>query len=178
MFEDISGAPKREGVRGFIARHFGAITGADQARDELRNIASVFSGLAIVSAVIGAIWIGPLGAVDGFLMAILALLLRTIQSRIAAAVLLLLTVAHAILSLPTPTPIVWVLFALRAFQLTFAYHRLLKKLAPEDVAALSADSPSRSVPAVGPYAPPVAFRRGTTTPGSAVDESPRSESPR
>lgn len=43
---------------------------------------------------------------------------------VAAVILLVLSLANALLSLPALLPWVWVLFSVRAMQLTFGYHRL------------------------------------------------------
>ena len=127
MFESYQEAERNSGFKGFIARHFGPVIYADVAEDGIRQIGVVFMVLAVFSGIVslriyGNFW--SLG--DGLILAAVALALYLSKSRTSAVVLLVLSLTNALLSLPALLPWVWVLFAVRAIQLTFGYHRLRK----------------------------------------------------
>jgi hypothetical protein len=128
MFETGEEMNRNEGIRGILYRHFGPVIDLDQARDGIRSVANVLLGLAGLTALVGTFLIGPRALVIAVVFAIPSAILRFKPSRVAAIVLLLLTATNAILSLQV-TPWLWVLFAIRGTQLTFAYHRLQKDAA-------------------------------------------------
>jgi len=158
MFEEITEAKEREGIRGFMARHFGAVTDADVARDEARSVAALFSVLSFLTAVVGGILVGPGAVVIAAVFAVLALLLRFTLSRTAAVILLVLTGLNALASFPQLLPFAWFLFAVRATQLTFGYQRLLRA-------------------AANPSLPPVAFQPPIVSARGIVSTEAPSEPP-
>jgi hypothetical protein len=127
MFESYQEAERNSGFKGFMARHFGPVIYADVAEEGIRQIGIVFMVLAVFSGIVslrisGSFW--SLGA--GLVLAAVALVLYFTRSRTSAVILFVLSLANALLSLPALLPWVWVLFAVRAIQLTFGYHRLRK----------------------------------------------------
>lgn len=127
MFESYQEAERSRGFKGFIARHFGPVIYADVAEEGIRQIGIVFMSLAVFSGIVSLrvyenLW--PL--VAGLVLAIAALALYLTKSRTSAVILLVLSLMNALLSLPAIVPWIWVLFAVRATQLTFGYHRLRK----------------------------------------------------
>jgi hypothetical protein len=130
MFETVTEAKQKSGFKGFTSRHFGPVIDADLARDGLRDISLVLIGLSCFLGIVGWYFVGPASLIITFAFAIPAAILRLTPSRLAASLLLLLTVINAILSLPRLFPWIFVLFALRGVQLAFGYHRLLKAGSP------------------------------------------------
>lgn len=127
MFESYQEAERNRGFKGFIARHFGPVIYADVAEEGIRQIGIVFMSLAVFSGIVSLrvyenLW--PL--VAGLVLAMAALVLYLTKSRTSAVILLVLSLMNALLSLPAIVPWIWVLFAVRATQLTFGYHRLRK----------------------------------------------------
>jgi hypothetical protein len=127
MFESYQEAERNSGFKGFIARHFGPVIYADVAEEGIRQIGIVFMVLAVFSGIVslrvsGNAW--SLGA--GLVLAAVALVLYFTKSRTTAVILLVLSLTNALLVLPALIPWIWVLFAVRATQLTFGYHRLRK----------------------------------------------------
>jgi hypothetical protein len=131
MFETGEEMSRNEGLKGIFHRHFGPVLDLEQASDGIRSVAKVLLGLAGLTAVVGPFLVGPQALVSAILFAIPALVLLFKPSRAAAIVLLVLTTANAILSLAV-LPWIWVLFAARGTQLTFAYHRLRKEATVAD----------------------------------------------
>jgi hypothetical protein len=132
MFETGEEMSRNEGLKGIFYRHFGPVIDPEQARDGIRSVAKVLLGLAGLTAVLGTLLVGSLALVSAVVFAIPALILFFKPSRVAAIVLLALTIGNAILSM-TLLPWVWVLFAARGTQLTFAYHRLQREAAVASV---------------------------------------------
>lgn len=127
MFESYQESERNSGFKGFIARHFGPVIYVDTAEEGIRQIGIVFMVLAALSGFYGLVVYGSLWALGaGLVLAAAAFALYLSKSRTAAVILLVLTLANALLSLPALLPWVWVLFAARALQLTFGYHRLRK----------------------------------------------------
>jgi hypothetical protein len=127
MFESFEETERNRGIKGFLARHFGPVIYADLAEEGIRQIGVVFMVLAAFSGVIGVVAyasVRPL--VAGVVLGSVALVLYWSRSRTAAVLLLVLSLANALLLLPAALPWVWVAFAARATQLTFGYHRLRK----------------------------------------------------
>ncbi len=127
MFESYQESERNSGFKGFVARHFGPVIYADTAEEGIRQIGIVFMCLAAFSGIVGAAVYGnvwSLGA--GLVLAAVAFALYLSKSRTAAVILLVLSLINALLVLPALLPWVWVLFAVRATQLTFGYHRLRK----------------------------------------------------
>jgi len=136
MFESFEEAERNRGLKGFVARHFGPVIYADMAEEGIRQIGIVFMVLAALSALFGLIRYGNFWIlVSGLILAAIAYVLYLTRSRAAAVVLLGFSLLNALLSLPAFGPWIWVLFAARAIQLTFGYHRLRKTRA-EVLAAL------------------------------------------
>ena len=128
MFETGAELKKSEGIGGFVARHFGPVVDIDLAREGTRDVALVLMCVAGLSGTLGWYLFGPGALLTAVILGVPAVILRLTPSRAAAIVLLVLTAASAILSLPRVLPWVWVLFALRGTQLTFGYHRLRKAI--------------------------------------------------
>lgn len=128
MFEDISEAPQREGIRGLVRRHFGPPADLEDACQELQRVSTIFSTIGLVSAVAGAFQFGLIGMVDGGTVAVLALTLRFTQSRIAAGLLLLFAILTLVL-VPGFWHVIWLLFAIRGLQLSVVASRLKKERA-------------------------------------------------
>lgn len=128
MFEDVSEAPQREGIRGLVRWHFGPPADLEDACQELQRVSTIFSTIGLISAVVGASRFGPLGMVDGGIVAVLALILRFSQSRIAAG-LLLLFAALTLVLVPGFWHVIWLLFAIRGLQLSIAATKLKKERA-------------------------------------------------
>lgn len=127
MFESYQESERNSGFKGFIARHFGPVIYADVAEEGIRQIGIVFMVLAVFSGLVslriyGSFW--SLGA--GLILAAVAFVLYLSKSRTSAVILLVLSLTNAVLALPALIPWVWFLFAVRATQLTFGYHRLRK----------------------------------------------------
>jgi formate hydrogenlyase subunit 4 len=134
MFETGEEMSRNEGLKGILTRHFGPVVDRDVARDGIHTIAHVFLVLACIAA-LRTYFAGPLSLIDALGLGIPALFLRFRQSRVAAIVLLVFTAFNAALAFPQLLPWLWVLFALRAVQVTFGYHRLQK--APTDTEMVS-----------------------------------------
>lgn len=127
MFESYEEAERNRGFKGFIARHFGPVIYADVAEDGIRQIGIVFMSLAAFSGIVGLVVYGNAWSlVAGFILGAAAFALYLSKSRTSAVILLVLALTNALLALPAILPWVWVLFAVRATQLTFGYHRLRK----------------------------------------------------
>jgi hypothetical protein len=127
MFESFEEGERNRGFKGFLARHFGPVIHADVAEEGIRQIGVVFMCLAGISGLAGLVVYGnvlSLGA--GIILGSAAFALYLSKSRTAAVILLVLSLADALLSLPALLPWVWVAFAVRVTQLTFGYHRLRK----------------------------------------------------
>ena len=127
MFESYQEAERNRGFKGFIARHFGPVIYADVAEEGIRQIGIVFMCLAAFSGIVGVAVYGNVWALmAGLILGAAAFALYLSKSRTSAVILLVLALANALLALPALLPWVWVLFAVRATQLTFGYHRLRK----------------------------------------------------
>jgi hypothetical protein len=127
MFESYQEAERNSGFKGFIARHFGPVIYADTAEEGIRQIGIVFMVLAASSGFVGLMVYGNLWSPGaGLVLGAVAFALYLSKSRTSAVILLVLSLANALLSLPALLPWVWVLFSVRATQLTFGYHRLRK----------------------------------------------------
>ena len=133
MFESYQEAERNSGFKGFIARHFGPVIYADVAEEGIRQIGVVFMVLAVFSGLVGLRVYGSFWSLGtGLVLAAVAFALYLSKSRTAAVILLVLAFINALLSLPALPgwsgllPWVWVLFGVRATQLTFGYHRLRK----------------------------------------------------
>lgn len=126
MFETVIEAKKREGLGGFVSRHFGPVVDAELARDGTRDIALILIGFSgLCTALVWSV-LGPRALLLAIILGTPAVVLRFTPSRIAASVLLVLTALIFLLSLPSKATILvlWGLFALRGVQLTIGYHRL------------------------------------------------------
>lgn len=126
MFETVIEAKKREGIGGFVSRHFGPVVDAELARDGTRDIALILIGFSgLCTALVWSV-LGPRALFLAIILGTPAVVLRFTPSRIAASVLLGLTAVIFFLSLPSKATIfcLWGLFALRGVQLTIGYHRL------------------------------------------------------
>lgn len=126
MFETVTESKQREGIQGFLSNHFGPVVDADLAREGMRDVSLVLLGLSCLLGAIGWYLVGPASLIVAFVFAVPAVLLRMTPSRLAASLLLFLTVVNAVLARPRLFPWIFVLFALRGVQLAFGYHRLLK----------------------------------------------------
>lgn len=127
MFESYQEAERNRGFKGFIARHFGPVIYADAAEEGIRQVGVVFMALAALTAVVGMAISGQIWPlIAGLILIAFALALYWTKSRASAVILLAITLANAVLSLAALLPWVWVLFSVRAIQLTFGYHRLRK----------------------------------------------------
>jgi hypothetical protein len=126
MFETVTEVKKREGIGGFISRHFGAVVDAELARDGTRDIALVLVGLSVLCTALLWSLLGPKALSLAIILGAPAAVLRFMPSRIAASVLLGLTALIFFLPLPSKATLfcLWGLFALRGVQLTIGYHRL------------------------------------------------------
>lgn len=127
MFESYQEAERNSGFKGFVARHFGPVIYADVAEEGIRQIGIVFMCLAALSGFVGLVAYGSVWSLGaGLVLGGAAFALYLSKSRVSAVILLVLALINAVLSLPALIPWVWVLFAVRATQLTFGYHRLRK----------------------------------------------------
>ncbi len=124
MFETVTQASKREGLSGFVARHFGPVVDEELTREGIRDVALALIVLACLSGTLGWYVYGPGALIAAVVFGVPAVILRFAPSRVAASALLGLTATNALLLLPQVSPWLWVLFALRGVQLTFGYHRL------------------------------------------------------
>lgn len=122
MFEDISEAPKRSGLRGFVYRHFGKILDADQAADDIKIYTVVFLVLGLIGVFAGSVSRRLDIGVTGAVLLVLTGLVRGFKSRVAAGLLFGIE-ALSVLTFHLIS-ILWAAFALRLLQACFAYHRL------------------------------------------------------
>jgi len=118
MFDTVTEMERREGLGGFITRHFGPLEDQGRARKGVRNVALVLlflSGLAGISS-----WslTGPSGLILPIAFGVPALILLFRPSRLVASVLLALALLNAVLVFPEAIYWVWVLLALRGVQWT------------------------------------------------------------
>jgi hypothetical protein len=135
MFETGEEMSRGEGLKGIFTRHFGPVVDRDVARDGIHTIAHVFLVLACLAATLGTYVYGLTTMLGALALGIPALILRFRRSRVAAIVLVAFTALNAALAFPQLLSWLWVLFALRAVQVTFGYHRLQK--APTDAEMVS-----------------------------------------
>ncbi|HEY4573201.1 MAG TPA: hypothetical protein VIJ26_04540 [Thermoanaerobaculia bacterium] len=127
MFESYEEAERNRGLKGFLARHFGPVVHLDLAEEGIRQIGIVFMVLAALSGVVGVVmYQNAVPLVSGLILAAVAFMLYLTRSRVAAVLLMALSLLNALLLFPAALPWVWVLFSARAIQLTFGYRRLLK----------------------------------------------------
>ncbi|HEY4591034.1 MAG TPA: hypothetical protein VIJ61_01420 [Thermoanaerobaculia bacterium] len=127
MFESYEEAERNRGLKGFLARHFGPVVHLDLAEEGIRQIGIVFMVLAALSGIVGVVmYQNAVPLVSGLILAAVAFMLYLTRSRVAAVLLMALSLLNALLLFPAALPWVWVLFSARAIQLTFGYRRLLK----------------------------------------------------
>ncbi len=136
MFERVIELEKNSGVGGVLNRHVGTIDSPDEAAGTVKKIAVGFYWLAGIQAILGYYLAGPLGLVDGLLIAGLAFCLHRWRSRLAAIVLFLMAALIAIQTVLNFLhvgehnggtniflAVIIVAAALRAVQATFRFHR-------------------------------------------------------
>ncbi|HEY2291921.1 MAG TPA: hypothetical protein VGM86_14565 [Thermoanaerobaculia bacterium] len=127
MFESFEEAERNRGLKGFLARHFGPVVHLDVAEEGIRQIGIVFMVLAALSGILGLVMLqNAVPLVSGLILAAVAFMLYLTRSRVAAVLLMAISLLNALLLFPAVGPWIWVLFSARAIQLTFGYRRLLK----------------------------------------------------
>src|SRR5947208_1897482 len=130
MFESYEEAERNRGLKGFLARHFGPVVHLDLAEEGIRQIGIVFIVLPGLLGIVDVmVFRNAVPLVCGLILAAIGLMLYLTRSRVAAVLLMVISLLSALLPFPAIFPwVYWVLvfFSARAVQLTFGYRRLLK----------------------------------------------------